>query len=256
MFEIDKSEKDFFLENGYLIKRKTLNNNFNFIEISKNFLIELEQISDNNHIKNLGGFKSGNLNIYPGKFGESILSLLNKNSFREYLSYLIDDNIENYKIILGGNLNLPDSKSQFFHTDGKWLPRMIVVNIATSKIELLNGPMEIIEKTHLKNLKYWKFALRLIFMNKKKITMNFGDILIREHRLWHRGTTNYSNKKREMIGLMFIKKPNKIDDFNNENLSIKANIFGNTTKEKLKEFIFIYFRPVFFLYKFFISMIK
>ena len=67
---------------------------------------------------------------------------------------------------------------------------MIIVNIATSNIELLNGPLEIIEKTHLNKISYWRFALRIIFMKKKKITLGFGDILIREHRLWNRGTKN------------------------------------------------------------------
>ena len=62
---------------------------------------------------------------------------------------------------------MPNSKNQFFHTDGKWMPRMIIVNIATSKIELSNGPLEIIEKSHLENLNYWKFALKILFKKKR-----------------------------------------------------------------------------------------
>ena len=256
MFEPNNLEKQFFLEKGYLVKKNILTKNLNFEKISKNFKNELEKLFDIKHLKNLGGFKSGNLNIYPGKFGEEILSLLNNYSFKEYLNYLIDDNIEKYKVILGGNLNLPKSKNQFFHTDGKWDPRMIVVNIATSNIELLNGPLEIIEKTHLNKLSYWQFALKIIFMSKKKLTLGFGDILIREHRLWHRGTTNFSVNNREMIGIMFIKKPNDSDKIIDKNLYIKPNIFGETLKERIKENIFIYLRPILFLYKFFISMIK
>ena len=256
MFETNNLEKQFFLEKGYLVKKNILNKNLNFKEISQNFKNELEKLFDIKHLKYLGGYKSGNLNIYPGKFGEEILSILNNYSFKEYLNYLIDDNIEKYKIILGGNLNLPKSKNQFFHTDGKWEPRMIIVNIATSNIELLNGPLEIIEKTHLNKISYWRFALRIIFMKKKKITLGFGDILIREHRLWHRGTTNFSGNNREMIGIMFIKSQNNLEKLIDKNIYIKPNIFGNTLKEKLKEYLFLYFRPILFLYKFFISMIK
>ena len=95
------------------------------------------------------------------------MSILNNNSFKEYLNFLIDDNIEKYQIIFGGNLNLPKSKNQFFHTDGKWEPRMIIVNIATTNIKLLNGPLEIIEKTHLNKHSYWKFVLKIVFMSKK-----------------------------------------------------------------------------------------
>ena len=62
-----------------------------------------------------------------------------------------------------------------------------------------------------------------------------------------------------MIGLMFIKKSDKSVFFENKEdkeLSIKSNTFGNTLKEQLKENLFIYFKSIFFLYKFFISMIK
>ena len=31
---------------------------------------------------------------------------------------------------------LSKSKNQLFHTDGKWEPRMIIVNIATSEIKI------------------------------------------------------------------------------------------------------------------------
>ena len=182
--------------------------------------------------------------------------MLLDNNFAEYFKFISDDNFEDYNFLAGGNLNLPNSKNQFFHTDGKWVPRMIIVNIATSKIKFSNGPLEIIEKTHLQNLKYWRFALKILFLNKKKITMDIGDILIREHRLWHRGTRNYTKENREMIGLMFIKKPNKVQTNGDLNLSIKSNIFGINLKERIKEYLFIYFRPILFMYKFLISIIK
>ncbi len=86
--------------------------------------------------------------------------------------------------------------------------------------------------------------------------MDIGDILIREHRLWHRGTRNYTKENREMIGLMFIKKPNKVQTNGDLNLSIKSNIFGINLKERIKEYLFIYFRPILFMYKFLISIIK
>ena len=89
--------------------------------------------------------------------------MLLDNNFAEYFKFISDDNFEDYNFLAGGNLNLPNSKNQFFHTDGKWDPRMIIVNIATSKIKFSNGPLEIIEKTHLQNLKYWRFALKFFF---------------------------------------------------------------------------------------------
>ena len=88
MFEANNLEKQFFLEKGYLVKKKVLNKNTNFIEISKNFKIELEKLFDTKYLKHLGGFKSGNLNIYPGKFGVDILNVLNNHSFKEYLNFV------------------------------------------------------------------------------------------------------------------------------------------------------------------------
>lgn len=255
MLKILETDKKFFSKKGYIIKNLFSKDQI-FIEISKSLKKELNFLANEKNIKNLGGYKSGNLNINPGRYGNELLSLLYKKNFQEYFKFIIGDNFLDYTFLAGGNLNLPNSKNQFFHTDGKWMPRMIIVNIATSKIELSNGPLEIIEKSHLKNLNYWKFVLKILFLNKKKITMDTGDILIREHRLWHRGTRNYTKENREMIGLMFIRKPNKVQTNYDLNLSIKSNVFGINLKERIKEYLFIYFRPILFLYKFFISMIK
>ena len=59
-----------------------------------------------------------------------------------------------------------------------------------------------------------------------------------------------------MIGLMFIKKPYKLNTNNEKNVFIKSNIFGNSFKERIKEHLFINFKPILFIYKFFISIIK
>lgn len=249
------TDKFFFSHNGY-IQKNLFNKDKEFIDISQNLIEEIGFSINKENIKNLGGYRSGNLNINPGKYGNEFLYLLLKKNFKEYFKFITNDNFEDYSFLAGGNLNLPNSKNQFFHTDGKWMPRMIIVNIATSKIELSNGPLEIIEKSHLENLNYWKFALKIIFLKKKRIIMETGEILIREHRLWHRGTKNYSKNNREMIGLMFIKKPHKLNTNNEKNVCIKSNIFGNSFKERIKEYLFINFKPILFMYKFFISIIK
>ena len=61
-----------------------------------------------------------------------------------------------------------------------------------------------------------------------------------------------------MIGIMFLKK--KQSEISNQEVSEKikifSNIFGTSTKEKIKEYIFLYCKPILFLYKFFISINK
>ena len=48
---------------------------------------------------------------------------------------------------------------------------MIIVIIATSKIKFSNGPLEIIEKTHLQKFKILEVCIKNSFLNKKN---NYG----------------------------------------------------------------------------------
>ena len=154
-------------------------------------------------------------------------------------------------------MNLPKSKNQLFHTDGNWNPRMIILNIATSKINNSNGPMEVINFSHKQFIPYWLFLVKyFLSKNKKKIMLEKGDILIREHRLWHRGTSNKSLQNREMLGIMFLKtKTNQIQK-NIDRLEIYDNMYDTSLKGKIKEFIFLYFKFILVLYKLINSLKK
>jgi len=256
MINISKYEKLNFDENGYIVKNSFYKNE-QFNRISNEFKEEISFIVKKINFENMGGFKSGNLNIYPGRYGKDILKLLFEKKFKDFFNFITGDDIDKYKIQLGGNLNLPKSKNQLFHIDGPWNPRMLILNIATTQIDISNGPMEVYEKSHNKNYPYWKFHIKKFFIKKKIIKLNYGDILFREHRLWHRGTNNNSENHREMIGIMFLKKKNEKDLLTKElskDIKIFSNIFGMTKKERIKEFIFLYCKPVLFLYKFLISI--
>lgn len=258
MFKLQKNDKLFFKEKGYIIKNDLVNNK-KFIESAIKFKQEILKVEKKKNLSELGGYRSGNLNIDPGKFGNDFLNLLYKFNFDKLLSEIISEDIRKYDIYFGGNLNLSNSKKQFFHTDGKWNPRMIVVNIATTRITNLNGPTELLEKSHKNEIPYWKFLLEKKKFNSVKATLQVGAILIREHRLWHRGTENRSNSSREMIGIMFIKKnflSNKIVIKYNKNIKIFSNMYGLTKKEKIKEFIFLFFPILLIIFKIFISIRK
>ena len=260
MLNFNENDVVFFKKKGYITKDLFCDNN-NFLNIANDLRLSIDEYinSNLNKIQELGGYKSGNLNFIAPIHSEKIINLLYQNNFKDNLKKIIDDDISKYELILGGNINFPKSKFQFFHTDGKWDPRMIIINIATSDIDNSNGPLEVIERSHIKNFPYWKFILKNFFFKKKKLILKKGEILIREHRLWHRGTTNKSNKFREMIGLMFIKRKPKENislKVNSENLLIFSNIFGVTKKEKIKELIFLYLKPLFSIYKIIISIIK
>ena len=255
MFKFDNNEKKNFLERGFVID-KTICKLSSFELLSKKFKIELKEYLMKNNISNLGGFNAGNLNINPGIYGKEIFKIIRDHDFDEYFKFLTDEEIGDFEVSFGGNLNLPKSKKQFYHTDGNWSPRMIILNIATSQINSLNGPLELVESSHKKKETYLSFLINSFFKKKTKILLNEGEILIREHKLWHRGTTNYTNHFREMIGIMFIKKSDKKKmNYKEDNgIVIFSNMFGITLREKIKEFIFVYLKFVFFFYKIFLSI--
>ena len=64
---------------------------------------------------------------------------------------------------------------------------MYLISFATEDITLKNGPTEVCLGTSIKPLKYWQFILTKK-KKKKKLLLKKGQILIRKHSLWHRGT--------------------------------------------------------------------
>jgi len=259
MFNIDNKDNFFFNENGYLIK-SVLKDNSIFTSLANKFKKEIEKIFLDD-LKKIGGYNAGNLNIAPGIMGSEIYDVIKNNNFENFFYSLVGEKIDNYTVTIGGNLNLPNSSPQLFHTDGYWTPKMFILNIATSTIDSNNGPMEVYEKSHKYFLPYWKFLFKKFRLKKKKILLKPGEILFREHRLWHRGTKNNSKDYRELIGIMFIKSEKKLSNRNqiiidNDKIIIQSNIFEETLKGNLKEFIFIYMKPLYALYKIIISLIK
>ncbi len=258
MFDSNKKDNSIYEHQGY-IKLDLFKQNNEFQKLIENFKEDLFFNLKNNNISNLGGFRSGNLNINPGKHGPMFMNFLKLNNFTEYFESLTGDKLQDYEILYGGNLNLPKSKNQLFHTDGNWNPRMIILNIATSKINNSNGPMEVINFSHKQFIPYWLFLIKFFLSkNKKKIMLEKGDILIREHRLWHRGTSNKSLKNREMLGIMFLKTKTKTDQIQKkiDTLEIYDNMYDASYKGKIKEFIFLYFKFILVLYKLINSLKK
>ena len=78
------------------------------------FKHDLQDAIKTQNLKLLGGYKAGNLNINIGKYGPIILEQLKSLNFEKYFNFITEDNISNYKILYGGNLNLFNSKLQLF----------------------------------------------------------------------------------------------------------------------------------------------
>ena len=109
---------------------------------------------------------------------------------------------------------------------------MYLISIATEDITLMNGPTEICLGSNNKNMSIDQF-----FFSKKqivKLTMKRGQILVRKHNLWHRGTTNHSDKPRLLLSFIMIPKSRKVKI---EKISSKFEILrtkSRKTSKKLK----------------------
>jgi len=245
-----------FLENGYIIKKNFLiNDNFKRIaeELNKEIINKCSEIE----LSKIGGSIIGNLNLSPGKYGRELLNLLKLSNFEKIIEELTEKKINELDIRIGGNLALPFKYSQHFHIDGNYKDEMLLASIATSNVDENSGPTEIILNSHENPTPYWKF---LISKKKKyKLTMSVGDLIIRKHCIWHRGTTNNTNNPRFIIAFLIFDKSRKIPPsphHNNDEIVIYNNFFGNSFLERIKEFIYVKFKYIFGLYKIFYSIIK
>ena len=220
-----ETKKKEFEKKGYLILKTDLLHDPNFLEIKDNIYLDLNNELKNNHVKRLPGYIMGNLNVYPGKYGYQILELLKKKDIIKKIEFVLGQNIQHYNIEFGGNLSLANKGLQLFHIDGNFLKKMTLISIATEDIGFKNGPTEVCVGTHKKDYKFWEFVLKK--KEKTKLLLNTGEIVIRKHNLWHRGTKNNSNNTRLLLSMILTsgldKKKNHFKS--NEELKIGSNFF-------------------------------
>jgi hypothetical protein len=239
-----------FENNGYIIIKNFISSN-NFIEISNKLNKDIESTLTHIKLKKFGGYQIGNINVNPGKYGRIIWNILIKNKLDNLVEKILDKKIKDYFIQPAGNLSLPKKGNQNFHTDGKFNSSMYLISVATSNIDENCGPTEIVKNSHTKNIPYWKFLL-----NKKKIEkilLKEGDLIIRKHSLWHRGTKNNSNNYRFLLTYLLFDKGKTLncDQFNNdEHIKLYDNFFSGTIQGRLKEFIYVKLNFIFIIYKF------
>jgi hypothetical protein len=142
-----------------------------------------------------GGMISGHLNCFPGVQSRFVYDELEK--------YGVFDLVRNLSLSatrmpnIGCNLNLPNSSAQNPHADGFAASSFLIVNVAPIDTDLKNGAMEVTPGTHLREYKYWQYALS----GKAAIRMRVsaGDVIVRSSMLWHRGMPNMSNAIRPML---------------------------------------------------------
>lgn len=183
--------------------------------IDKNILINInnEIISEFNHFlsknENIGGLNSGNINATIGKHADTLHALLvNSEIFKEAEEFF-DISLEDYFLTVGCNLNVPGSMKQHIHSDTDFDKSIIIINIPTVDVNERNGSTEIYPKTNHQPLSYLKFLLTYSG-TPIRLNTDLGDIIIRDSRVWHRGTENLSKDVRPMISFTLAKKTSRV----------------------------------------------
>jgi hypothetical protein len=142
-----------------------------------------------------GGMISGHLNCFPGAQSRFVYDELEQYGVFDLVRKLSPSAVRMPNI--GCNLNLPNSSAQNPHVDGYAASSFLIVNVAPIDTDIENGAMEATPGTHLREYKYWQYALsgkRAI-----RVGMSAGDVIIRTSALWHRGMPNRSNAIRPML---------------------------------------------------------
>ena len=249
------ANRSFFNKNGYILLNTDLKGNLTFNKLCIAIDSLLKKEIKNSNIKKLGGYIVGNLNINQGHFGSKLYSIIFKNDFKKYFETLISKKLSLFDIRHGGNLALPKKGNQLFHIDGGYKREMYLVSIATEDITLNNGPTEVCVGSHIKPKTYNEFFFGKKI--KKKLTMKKGQILIRKHNLWHRGTKNLSTKPRLLLSFIITlkDKKNKLDKTSSK-FKILRNSFRNDLSGRLHEIIYAKLKFVIIIIKIFISFLK
>jgi hypothetical protein len=142
-----------------------------------------------------GGTISGHLNCFPGSQSRFVYDELEQYGVFDLVRNLLPSATRMPNI--GCNLNLPNSSAQNPHADGYAASAFLIVNVAPIDTDLKNGAMEVAPGTHLREYKYWQYAL-----SRKpaiRMCMSAGDVIVRSSMLWHRGMPNMSNSIRPML---------------------------------------------------------
>jgi Phytanoyl-CoA dioxygenase (PhyH) len=181
-----------------------------------------------------GGTISGHLNCFPGAQSRFVYDELEQHGVFDLVRRLLPSATRMPNI--GCNLNLPNSSPQNPHADGYAASRFIIVNVAPVDTDLVNGAMEIAPGTHLRDYKYWQYALS----GKPVIraSASAGDVIVRSSVLWHRGMPNRSKAIRPMLAFTWENGGSDLADpytAHGGKITLLPNRYGQNLAGRLRE---------------------
>lgn len=147
------------------------------------------------------GIAAGNLNLTVGAAGAPLIAVLEAAGTHELVAKLTGAPLSVGGV--SGNLNLPGSRMQHFHTDSTRADMFMIVNVMLVDCGPQNGAVELVGGSHSAPLAYHQLHRPPWLGCRRQLTAQQGDVLIRPSTLWHRGTTNPSPVPRPMAALLF-----------------------------------------------------
>ena len=243
-----------FYKDGYLIIPNFIKNE-SFLKLSDELNLQIQKKINSMDLTKIGGYKIGNLGLDAGKYATGIWELLLKQDIEKIILEILEKSLPTFTIRVSGNICFPKKGEQHFHTDGKYEEKMYLISVATEDVTESSGPTEVVLNSHNK-IPYWKFLIKK--KKKKKIILSRGDLIIRKHSTWHRGTKNLSDKPRFLIAFLLFPKNSKIKSNFNQNTEIEIfnNFFSSSRFGRFKESIYIKFKPIFIFYKLLRSIVE
>ena len=181
-----------------------------------------------------GGTISGHLNCFPGAQSRFVYDELEQYGVFDLVRKLSPSAMRMPNV--GCNLNLPNSSAQNPHADGTAASPFLIVNVAPVDTDLGNGAMEAVPGTHLREYKYWQYALSGI--PALRMHMSAGDVIVRTSRLWHRGMPNKSNAIRPMLAFTWENGGSDLADpyaAHDGKITLLTNRYGQNLGARLQE---------------------
>lgn len=184
-----------------------------------------------------GGTISGHLNCFPGAQSRFVYDELERHGVFDLVRKLSPSATRMPHV--GCNLNLPNSSAQNPHADGNAAKPFVIVNVAPVDTDLENGAMEAVPGTHLREYKYWQYAL-----SRKpalRMRMSAGDVIIRLSSVWHRGMPNRSKAIRPMLAFTWENDGSHLADPYTEHggkIMLLTNRYSQSVSGRLQEWAF------------------
>jgi hypothetical protein len=181
-----------------------------------------------------GGTISGHLNCFPGAESRFVYEELEQYGVFDLIRKLSPTATRMPNV--GCNMNLPNSSSQNPHVDGYVASPFIIVNVAAVDTNIENGATEIVPGTHLREYKYWQYALS----GKPAIRLNAkaGDVSIRLSSVWHCGKPNKTNVPRPMLAFTWENGGSELADpyaAHGGKITFLPNRYGQNLSSRLRE---------------------